>query len=190
MYSPYKGVPPPPDLTSQKPTFTIISNSHHCSFLTEKTVLNKRYGSRILTLSIGFSLSFPWHARGYRILLRLSVIFLQNNNKLFSFADSFAFKVDEMCLQYLSTLCLKGNEFDGLQIEENLARSRRHFFALWKELRSLFKPDVTSFLSEISRGLDSAAPTNDDNPDFSLWTVLLQRYAKTVTPTTPSEKTS
>ena len=61
---------------------------------------------------------------------RLSVIFLRNNNELLSFAESFAFKVEEMCLQHLSTLSLIGNEPDGLQIEENLGKSKRHFFAL------------------------------------------------------------
>ena len=61
----------------------------------------------------------------------LSVIFLQNNNEMLSFAKSFSFKVEGMCLQHLPTLSLKVNEPDGLQIEENLGKSKRHFFA-WK----------------------------------------------------------
>ena len=64
----------------------------------------------------------------------LSLIFLQNNNELLSVAQSFSFKVEEMCLQHLSTLSLKGNDFDGLQIEEKKKQkkstSKRHFFAL------------------------------------------------------------
>ena len=55
------------NLISPKPTFTINSNSQHWLLLTEKTVFNKRYGNRILTFSIRFSLSFPRHARGYRV---------------------------------------------------------------------------------------------------------------------------
>jgi len=35
-----------------------------------------------------------------------------------------------MCLQHLSILSMKGHEPDGLQIEENLPQSKRHFFAL------------------------------------------------------------
>ena len=50
--------------------------------------------------------------------------------KMLSFAKSFSFKVKGMCLQHLPTLSLNGNEPDGLQIEENLAKSKRHFFAL------------------------------------------------------------
>ena len=46
------------------------------------------------------------------------------------FAKSFSSKVEGMCLQHLPTLSLKGNEPDGLQIEENLGRSKRHFLAL------------------------------------------------------------
>ena len=58
---------------------------------------------------------------------RLSVIFLQNNNEMLSFAKSFTFKVEGMCLQHLPTLSLKGNEPDGLQIEEKLhARSGKN----------------------------------------------------------------
>ena len=38
-------------------------------------------------------------------------------------------KVEEMCLQHLSSFSLKRNE-SGLQIEENLAKSKRHFLAL------------------------------------------------------------
>ena len=55
------------NLISPKPTFTINSNSQNWLLLTEKTVFNKRYGNRILTLSIRFSLSFPLHACGYRV---------------------------------------------------------------------------------------------------------------------------
>ena len=40
------------------------------------------------------------------------------------FAKSFSSKVEGMCLQHLTTLSLKGNEPDGLQIEENLALPR------------------------------------------------------------------
>ena len=47
---------------------------------------------------------------------------------MWSFAKSFTFKVEGMCLQHLPTLGLKGNEPDGLQIEENLGISKRHFF--------------------------------------------------------------
>ena len=61
---------------------------------------------------------------------RLSVTFLQNNNEMLSFAKRFTFKVEGMCLQHLPTLSLKGNEPDGLQIEDNLGKSKRHFFAL------------------------------------------------------------
>ena len=46
------------------------------------------------------------------------------------FCRKFSFQVEEMCLQHLPTLSLNGNEADGLQIEENLAKSKRHFFAL------------------------------------------------------------
>ena len=46
------------------------------------------------------------------------------------FAKSFTFKGAGMCLQHLPTLGLKGNEPDELQIEENLGKSKRHFFAL------------------------------------------------------------
>ena len=35
-----------------------------------------------------------------------------------------------MCLEYLSTLSLKENKPDGLQIAENLPQLKRHFFAL------------------------------------------------------------
>ena len=49
---------------------------------------------------------------------------------MLSFAKSFTFKVEGMCLQHLPALSLKGNEPDGLQIEENLGKSKRHFFAL------------------------------------------------------------
>ena len=49
-------------------------------------------------------------------------------------AESFALQVEETCLQHLPTLSLKENEPDGLQIEENLGKSKRHFFALWNEL--------------------------------------------------------
>ena len=35
-----------------------------------------------------------------------------------------------MCLEHLSTLSLKENEPDGLQIAENPLQSKRHFFAL------------------------------------------------------------
>ena len=66
---------------------------------------------------------------------------------MLSFAKSFSFKVEGMCLQHLPTLSLKGNEPDGLQIEENLGRSKRHFFALWNEL----EPDVTSLFVGWSR---------------------------------------
>jgi len=61
---------------------------------------------------------------------RLSIIFLQNNTKLFSFANWFASKVEEMCLQHISILTMEGHGPDGLQIEENLPQSKRHFFAL------------------------------------------------------------
>jgi len=59
-----------------------------------------------------------------------SVIFLQNNTKLFSFAKSFDSKVEEMCLQHISILSMEGHGPDGLRIEENLPQSKRHFFAL------------------------------------------------------------
>ena len=49
---------------------------------------------------------------------------------MLSFAKSFSFKVKGMCLQHLPTLSLKGDEPDGLQIGENLGKSKRHFFAL------------------------------------------------------------
>ena len=49
---------------------------------------------------------------------------------MLSFAKSFSFKVEGMCLQHLLTLSLKGDEPDGLQIGENLGKSKRHFFAL------------------------------------------------------------
>ena len=39
-------------------------------------------------------------------------------------------KVEGMSLQYLPTLSLKGDEPDGLQIGENLGKSKSHFFAL------------------------------------------------------------
>ena len=61
-------------------------------------------------------------------------MFLQNNNEMLSFAKKFTFKVEGMCPQHLPTLGLKGNEPDGLQIEENLGKSKRHFFALRNEL--------------------------------------------------------
>jgi len=61
---------------------------------------------------------------------RLSVVFLQNNTKLFSFAEYFAQKVEEMVLQHLSILSMKEHELDGLKIEKNLRQSKRHFFAL------------------------------------------------------------
>jgi len=48
----------------------------------------------------------------------------------FSFAECFAQKVEEMVLQHLSILSMKGHELDGLQIEENLCQSKRHVFAL------------------------------------------------------------
>ena len=60
---------------------------------------------------------------------RLSVVFLQ---KLFSFAECFAQKVEEMVLQHLFTLSMKGHELDGLKIEENLRQSKRHFFRFVK----------------------------------------------------------
>ena len=53
---------------------------------------------------------------------------------MLSFAKSFSFKVEGMCLQHLPTLSLKGNEHDGLQTEENLGKSKRHFFDLRNEL--------------------------------------------------------
>ena len=37
-------------------------------------------------------------------------------SKLFSFAESLAYKVEEVCLQHLSMLSLKENKLDGLQI--------------------------------------------------------------------------
>ena len=43
-------------------------------------------------------------------------------------------KVEEMCLQHLSTFSLKRNEPDGLHIDENLAKSKRRFLALRNEL--------------------------------------------------------
>ena len=43
---------------------------------------------------------------------------------MLSFAKSFNFKVEGMCLQHLPALSLKGNEPDGLQIEENLGKFR------------------------------------------------------------------
>ena len=49
---------------------------------------------------------------------------------MLSFAKSFSFKVEGMCPQQLPTLSLIGTEPDGLQIEENLGKSKRHFFAL------------------------------------------------------------
>ena len=49
---------------------------------------------------------------------------------MLSFAKSFTFKVEGMCLLHLPTLGLKGNEPDGLKIEDNLGKLRRHFFAL------------------------------------------------------------
>ena len=49
---------------------------------------------------------------------------------MLSFAKTFTLKVEGMCLQHLPTLGLKGNEPDELQIEENLGKSKRHFFAL------------------------------------------------------------
>ena len=49
---------------------------------------------------------------------------------MLSFAKSFTFKVEGVCLQHLPALSFKGNELDGLQIEENLGKSKRHFFAL------------------------------------------------------------
>ena len=55
------------NLISPKPAFAINSNSQHWLLLTETTVYNKRYGNRILTLSIRFNLSFPRHARRYRV---------------------------------------------------------------------------------------------------------------------------
>jgi len=60
---------------------------------------------------------------------RLSVVFLQNNTKLFSFAECFAQKVEEMCLQHLCILSMKGQELNSLQIKENLRQSKRHLFA-------------------------------------------------------------
>ena len=66
---------------------------------------------------------------------RLSVIFLQNNNEMLSFAKSFSFKVEGMCLQQLPTLSLIGTEPDGLQIEENLGKT---------SCAAQLKPDVTS----------------------------------------------
>ena len=53
---------------------------------------------------------------------------------MLSFVKSFTLEVVGMCLQHLPTLGLKGNEPDGLQIEENLGKSKRHFFPLWNEL--------------------------------------------------------
>ena len=58
------------------------------------------------------------------------MVFLQNNTKLFSFAEYFAQKVEEMVLQNLSILIMKGHELDGLKIKENLRQAKRHFFAL------------------------------------------------------------
>ena len=49
---------------------------------------------------------------------------------MLSFAKSFSFKVQGMCLQHLPTLSVKENEPDGLQIGENLDKSKRHFFVL------------------------------------------------------------
>ena len=49
---------------------------------------------------------------------------------MLSFPKSFTFKVEGMCLQHLPALSLTGNEPDGLQIEENLGKSKRHFLAL------------------------------------------------------------
>ena len=81
---------------------------------------------------------------------------------MLSFAKSFTFKGEGMCLQHLPTLGLKGNEPDGLQIEENLGRSKRHFSLCETNCEAQFKPNVTSlFVHALNR-----VPTRAKPPAF------------------------
>jgi len=64
---------------------------------------------------------------------------------LFSFAECFAQKVEEMILQHLSILSMKGHKLDGLKIEVNLRQAKCRFSLCETSCLAQFKPDVMSY---------------------------------------------
>ena len=112
---------------------TMSSNTSSRSFLISCAVsLSVITQSRTTTTKSRNNISFanvqnpPFDDR------RLSVIFLQNNNEMLSFAKRFSFKVEGMCLQHLPTLSLKGNEPDGFANRRKSWQIETPFFPLVK----------------------------------------------------------